>query len=185
VASLKGVIPFHLNQYLLSNFGEDGLGRVCAGLSPSAAQMLRTPVAHQWYPHADFLAAEEQACKLFYGGNYAEAWRFGAYNMEESIAKVYRFLFRFLSPELLMQKSAKLWSTFMDTGRLEFQSLGTSASVMRAIDVRPASTIWCHEMRGALLGALSVCKTPEGQRSVTETECVFRGGTCCRFESRW
>jgi len=98
---------------------------------------------------------------------------------------VYRFLFKFLSPEVLIQKSAKLWGTFMDGGRLEFEPLSRNSAAVRAVGVAPSSAIWCHEFRGALLGALAVCQTPEAQRSVTETECVFRGGECCRFEIRW
>ena len=182
---VKGILPIHLNSYLVAHHGEAGLQQVCAQLSAAAAQMVKSPVAHEWYPHRDFLEAEETITRLLYAGDLSQAWRFGHFNMEESVNRVYRFLFRFLSPELLVQKSAKLWSTLMDQGQLTTESLGPRSIAVQVGGFVPGKPVWCHEMRGGLLGALAVCSIPEAQRRVTETACAFKGAAGCRFEIRW
>ncbi len=184
-AKVKGILAMHLNSYLVSLHGEEGLAQVCAQLRPQVAHLIRSPIAHEWYPHLDFLEVEEAITQVHFGGDITQAWRFGHFNMEQSVHRVYRFLFRLLSPEHLLKKSAKLWGTFMDQGTMKAESLGPRAVALEIEGFVPAKPVWCHEMRGALLGALEVCSIPEAQGRVVETCCAFKGAKRCRFEVSW
>ena len=182
-AKLKGISFVHFHEYLVEMHGEEGLKLISGGVSPRAAKTITQPNAAEWYPLADLVELERAFVDRFHGGDSTRSALIGCYDLERSVGKVYRFLFKFLEPAFLVKRSAKLWSTLVDQGRVEIEELEANRIVMRIHELNPLHAVYCNDIRGSSLGMLQACGVRTGV--VEHTECVLDGKPACRFDIHW
>jgi hypothetical protein len=181
--NVKGISLIHLRDFLVAAHGEEGLRAVAGSLSPGVAKALATPAAMAWYPLKDYVEIERAVIGRFYGGDVSQAARIGRHDLEESLNKVYRFLFQFMEPTFLIKRSARLWNTFISGGGIELEQPTPRSARIRLRDLDTLHPVYCHDLSGSFAGALSACG--QGHAVVAHTECRFRGGKACVFEGRW
>jgi len=147
-------------------------------LSPAVLKVFSFPNASEWYPISWLVEIEKAACELFYGGDYREAWRFGYYDLEVSVSRIYRFLFRFLEPTFLFERTTKLWNTLVDQGRVVLDNKSNPLTISFH-DVHPPHSVYCHDVRGSLMGSLAACGAKD--IVVDHPECVLQGKPACVY----
>ncbi len=180
---IRGVFLVHLGELLLKEHGPEALEKVAARLSPEAARALRAPANFDWYPMTDAVAIEQAVIDAFYGGDIAQAARFGRFDVHDSLKGIYRFLFRLLDTETLILKAGKVWSKYYDQGRLIAEKVGPRNVLLRVEGFNPVHPIHCHELTGAFYGAVDAARLKTGR--VEHSECVLDGKQACLFEVRW
>lgn len=180
-AHIKGISVLHLNEFVRKTHGDAAFERLAAALPEPAAAVFRHPTASDWVPLAQYIATEVKVLDLLHGGDYSAAFALGKHDLEASIHTIYRFLFLFLEPDF--HRSARLWASYMDHGRLTTVRKGPRAATATLTGLVIPHPVYCHEMRGSLTGSLIACgaKTAE----VVHTECMQHGAPACVFEASW
>lgn len=180
---MKGVAALNLADFVKAKFGPDGFARLLAGLPPEQAQRLQAPIATEWFPLALHALTLQKMADLFWAGDATKAEAVGVDNLQKSVTGVYRVIVRMLDPEFLIRKSARLWTTFVDTGAMEVDRLADKRLRVRLEGIRSPHPAWCHSVGGSCVGALVAC----GARSprCVHDECVFKGGARCAFVVTW
>lgn len=182
-AMTKGVTLLHLHDFVVERFGEPGLAKLRAALPERVARPLGMPNAAEWYPLTDYEQALQTLTDLFFEGDASKAAEFGMYNLEHSIRGVYRVIVWMLSPDVLLQKSARLWGTFLNEGKLESVLVSPGVIKLKVTGLHPTHASWCHGLRGSFLGSLKVCGAQDPK--VAHDACVLQGAPECTFTATW
>ncbi|HEY3451289.1 MAG TPA: hypothetical protein VGK67_33330 [Myxococcales bacterium] len=180
---VKGVALAHFREFALQKVGEKGLEEIAATLSPAAAKAFTSPAACDWYELAAIVEIEHALARRLFNGDETAAAQLGEYDVEESISKVYRILFRLLDPATIIKKSGQLWSRFYDRGEVRVELLGPRRALVHVSGHGPREEIHCHEIRGGLLGCIKVCGIKTGKAE--HTACVLKGAPACTYELTW
>jgi hypothetical protein len=120
---------------------------------------------------------------LFHNGDYSKADLLGIDNLQRSIVGVYRIIVRFLEPDFLIRKSARLWTTFVSEGSIEVERTGSKALTLRVVGLRSPHVAWCHNMRGSWEGALLACNARSP--AIQHVTCVLDGAPECTYSIAW
>jgi len=179
----KGATLVNLHDFVHERFGPDGFARLCAALPEQAVKMVGSPNATEWYPFADYEQVLRACGEVLFEGAHEKLDQFGAYNLQKSIRGVYKIIVRVLSPETLIQKSARLWSTFLTESRLEVERLDKNRLRLTVTGLAPTHAVWCHGLRGSFLGSLQACGVDEA--AVVHDACVLGGAPACTFLASW
>jgi hypothetical protein len=180
---IKGISMLHMVDYLTEHHGPEAVDRVAAKLSPAAARALKTGTAFEWFTVPTFAEIERCVIAEYYGGDLTQAWRMGKHDMEESMGKVYRFLFKFMSPASLIERSAKVFHTFVEGGRCVIDRVDDREIRATVEGIEPPDEAYCHDLRGSFLGLMSLCGIKEGV--VEHDRCRLKGGATCSYRVRW
>ncbi|MGC4117992.1 MAG: hypothetical protein QM765_26270 [Myxococcales bacterium] len=124
---VKGVALAHFREFVLERLGEKGLDEVAATLSPTAAKMLTSPAGFDWYELGPVIEIEHALVKRLFDGDIKACAELGEYDVDESINKIYRILFRLLDPATLIKKSGQLSVALLRPGRGPRRAAGASA----------------------------------------------------------
>jgi hypothetical protein len=183
VTRIKGISMIHMVDYLKAVHGAGSVDRVAARLSAKSAKALKVGTAFEWFDLPTFVEIERTVIALYYGGDIKEAWRMGKYDMEESMNKVYRFLFRFFSPATLIDRSAKVFHTFVEGGNCAIERVGGTEVRATIEGIEPLDECYCHDLRGSFLGLISLCGLKSGEAE--HVTCRLRGDKTCSYHVRW
>lgn len=179
----KGVALVHFHEFVHERHGEAGFQRLLAALPETLQARMRVPNATEWYPLVGHAETLKVYADLFLAGDYAKTGEIGVHNLRKSVTGVYRMIVRLLEPEYLVRKSARLWSSFVDTGALEVTSVAERRLRIRLVGIKTPHPAWCHSVGGSFEGALLACnaKEPKAAHDV----CAAAGGPECSFDVRW
>jgi len=181
-ASIKGVSLVHLRDYLVSHHGEEGLHQVLQALSPESAQVLNRPFATDWYPLKTMVAIERAIIDQFHGGDPREAYRFGQYDLERAVSRIYRIIFPLLDPTFLVKKSARLFQSMISQGRVRIEQPNPRHLYVYLEELDPLDEVYCNDWRGSLIGMFKACGV---DCEVRHDECRLRGAPHCRYQVTW
>jgi hypothetical protein len=180
---IKGVSFVHLHDFVAQNHKDEGIDKVVARLTPEQGRAFNVPNATEWYPLTTLIAVERAIVELYYAGDVQEAWRFGQYDLQLSVGRVYRFLFQMLQPTFLIKRGAKLWGTMVEGGKMSVEELEPRHVRVHFDDFNPIDRVYCNDMRGSLLGMLEACGIKSG--AVTHPKCVLDGAKSMMFDVTW
>ena len=179
---IRGTALLATRAYLEQTHGADAFDRTLMLLrSDHQAVWSTTPLADQWYSHEAVLAMDDAAAALFGPDIFEEI---GAYVAEYDLNFVHRFILKFTSPMWIMDRGAKLWSEFFNSGRWTItpgegpKSLVGVLQDFAIVNPRQCRIIAGFVRRaGELTGARNI--------KVEHPECRSRGAAACVFTAEW
>jgi uncharacterized protein (TIGR02265 family) len=168
--------------YVKQRFGPKGLDQVLAKLATEDARAFNFPNA-DWYPLSLIIRVDRVLVAELLGGDVARMAEVGEFTLENSLTTIYRFLFRVLGTETMLQNGVRAFRKLVSQGAPVFENVGPKEMSVRFEGFDPGAETYCHFLRGAIQGVLKA----NGVKSfsVTKTGCVLRGQACCTYLVRW
>ena len=182
VPLIRGTALLATRAYLAKKHGPDAFDRAVLLLRPEHAAVWRAiPLAHEWYSHEAVLALDDAAAALYGPDFYDEI---GAFVAEYDLNFIHRFLLKFTNPLWILDKGAKLWSEYYNSGRWTIVRGGEQRSLTGTLyDFAIVSVRQCRMMAafvrraGQLTGASKI--------KVDHPQCRARGSPACVFTAAW
>ena len=110
------------------------------------------------------------------------ARRAGRFAADEAVHTVYRWLAYFTTPDYILGKVSRTWSTFYDRGSMTVERLGEKSARVRLTDF-PAHPAVCARVTGWMeeLGEM----TKVSDLRIVHDRCGARGDPACEWSVSW
>jgi hypothetical protein len=185
-AKVRGTALLANRQFLVKEFGPDAFDRVLASIEKTHADALRViPLAQDWFPAASMVASLVASARLFAPDDpdrFYEA--VGAHGAEYDLNFIHRFLLRFTNPLWMMERGAKLWREYHNSGEWDIQQGATPHSIVGTLrEFAVVSAPMCRTVVGFVRRAGQL--TGAKQMQVTHPRCRAAGAQVCVFEGVW
>jgi len=162
------------------------LERVLAPLSPETAELVRhPPLPVAWIPMHHFPELVRSVRAHGFGGDEMKFEEWGRQAMLADLRGIYKMFIRFLSPQFVIERGAKLWQTYTrNQGSVRAMADGDSAALV-TYEGLPQGLVspefWAYQ-RGVLLGVMEAT----GMKSITiKTINKKTMSTDARFRVSW
>jgi len=184
MARVKGTAVIASVAYLRERLGEEEYLRVLSGLPPETRDALSgTLLPSGWYEFSHVLELMKGAEANLPRGARSLAWEMGRYSAESGLSTVYKIFFRVADVSFILKKTAQVFSTYYDRGRMETASItGKSCAVLLREFDQP-SAYFCDR----LLGWMERTVEMTGAKNVrmTHPHCMARGDDHCEYRGDW
>jgi hypothetical protein len=184
VARVKGTAVESSLRYVREHFGEGALERVLAELPQAHRSALGGGVlASSWYEVPTFLAFMVEAERQLGAQEPDVVRRMGRASCDYGLTTVYRIFFKIGSPEFIISRAARVFSSYYDTGVLEIAETRPGRCVAELKGFEGGAPQFCERIFGWMQRTLERA----GARNLRARHevCVHRGGPVCRFEGDW
>jgi hypothetical protein len=138
--------------------GPSVVERTLAGVDPECTRLIRERrlLPTGWYP-IDWLRELHASAQRVTGKGAELSWQIGAASMRADFTGVYRIFLLVLSPEALVSKSARVFSTYYTRGKMEIlESRPKLVQVAFSDCVGFDANLWADVMGSAQAG-LELC----------------------------
>jgi len=182
----RGVTPRYIRMWIVERFGQEGLARVLARLSPDAKDMLTKPVPHEWYSVELSRELYEALDAEFTPRNPDALPAVGRFVARRSVKGFLRYLVRLVSVEKIIERISAIWHRYHDGGKIEAGEIsereGRKQGLLTVTDY-DAGKEWCTIMAGYIEGMV----VSAGARDVTveKKACIHRGDEVCSWLVSW
>ena len=107
----------------------------------------------------------------------------GRASAEYGLSTVYRIFCKIGSPQFIISRGSRVFSSYYQQGSLEVTESGPGFANAELRDFRDGSPEFCERIFGWMARMLEFC----GARDMrtTHVTCVHRGDRVCRFEGTW
>lgn len=176
----------YIHLWLLDRFGEDGLKRVLARLSPGAKAVLEKPVPHEWYPVALSREIYEKVEAEFIKENPDTFISLGSFIAEHSVKGFLMYMIRLISVETAITRLQAIWNRYHKGGTAKAnvtRTEGKKKEGLLTVENYDAGEQWCKMMDGYTrtflesIGAKNV--------SCKKRFCIHHGDDVCSWEVSW
>ena len=189
-ASLLGTLD-----YARRTFGEDGLARVLARVSPETRQIIGDPrspaiLTQGWYHCqvvSDLTRAVDEACGQ---GDLALARAAGKHVAFEDMNRFFKWLLRLSSPSTLFTRAASVWNNYHSAGRYVVESLEDRRARLRIDDWDSADPVICKRVEGWIERALELTLGSSARPNIHEEAHLAQDPAVtphrfCRYLAEW
>ncbi len=178
-----GILRSHM-QWVAETQGGDALARICDRVSPETARILKSPIFPvAWYPFRALVETDRAiAAVVGVRDEKALVGQLGRYSARVNLTTSYKVYAR-ENPHEFFLSAAQLHEHFLDFGHEEYERTGATSCRLSMIDYACYSKVFCW----SALGYYEQATTLQGGKDaiVTESECLCRGASACRFEISW
>ena len=183
-SNAKGTVFLATMRFLRESFGEDGLGKVLARLSPEERERLEGSVLPSaWYP-VSFLLDLMRATKAEFGASMPDLYaRMGRSSADYSLTTVYSMVFKVSSPQWIISRASAVFSSYYDSGKMSVSENGKGSAVLEIADFAEPAPEFCERIRAWCGRVLEHCGAKAVR--VEHTQCRCRGDATCRFKAAW
>jgi len=164
----------------------DALEHVLASLSEETAQLvLHPPLPVAWIPVHHFPELVRAVRAHAFGGDEVKFEEWGRQAILVDVRTIYKMFIRFLSPQFVIERGAKLWQTYTrNQGNVRAEAEGPSAALVTYDGLPPelvSPEFWAYQ-RGVLLGIMEAT----GMKQIA-VETLGGGATSpgARFRVSW
>ena len=184
MAQVKGTAVESSLRYVRERFGEAALARVIEALLPDdRAAFGQGVLASSWYGMDRFLRFMQEAEKQLRAQEPDVVRRMGRASCDYGITTVYKIFFKMGSPEFIISRGARVFSSYYDTGELRVVESGPGRAVAELLGFEGGAPQFCDRIFGWMQRTLELSGA-KGLRSA-HSACVHRGDAVCRFEGSW
>jgi uncharacterized protein (TIGR02265 family) len=184
LAQVKGTAVQSSLRYVRERFGEPALEAVVAALPESDRRSLGHGVlASSWYPMETFLRFMQEAERQLGSREKDLVRMMGRASCEYGVTGVYRVFFKVGSPEFIISRAARVFSSYYDSGELRIAESGPRRAVAELDGLEGGAPQFCERIFGWMQRTLEMAGA-KNLRSA-HTSCVHRGDPVCRFEGDW
>lgn len=182
----RGVLPRYIRLWLVSRFGESGLGRVLDRLGIKARLILSKPVPHEWYP-VEFIREIYEAVEAEFDSEHPDIWTsLGSFIAEHSVSGFLKYMVRLVSVETITTRVQAIWNRYHSSGTAESRILGQEGKRKRGIFTvkgYDAGPLWCRLMDSYV--ATLIGSTGAKNVKVEAETCIHKGDDSCSWMMSW
>jgi uncharacterized protein (TIGR02265 family) len=183
VNQVKGIVVVATLRFLGERFGDEALRSLLAELEPADRAVLEEPLVSAWYPLPAVLRLMRVAHRRF-GAQMPRIYReMGRASADYGFNTVYRVFFKLGSPQFIISRGSRVFSTYFRRGRLDVTEAGPGFSNAEMRDLEDAGPEYCERILGWITRTLELSGAKQSQ--VGHIRCVHRGDPVCRFEGTW
>lgn len=183
MARVKGTAVQSSLRYVRERFGEEALGTVVAALPEGEQAALGSILASSWYPMPAFLRFMQEASRAL-GAREPEVIRnMGRASADYGVTGVYKIFFKVGSPEFIISRATRVFSSYYDTGRITVVESRQGRAVVEVSGLEESAPEFCERIYGWMHRTLELAGAT-GLRSA-HSRCLHRGDAVCRFEGSW
>ncbi len=184
MTQVKGTAIQSSLRYLRERFGAGAVEKVLRALPKQECALLSgTILVSAWYPLealADYMREAERQL----GAQEPELlFDMGKASCDHGVTGVYKVFFKVGTPEFVTSRSARVFSSYYDTGELRLLESRNGYSSVEIVGLEPSTPELCKRLHGWLHRTLELA----GAKNVrsAHASCVHRGDAVCRFEGTW
>ena len=183
MAQVKGTAVLSSLRYVRERFGEEPLALVLAALPAEDAALCGGVLASSWYPMPAFLRFMQEAERQLGAQEPNLVLEMGRASCDYGITGVYKIFFKVGSPEFIIRRAARVFSSYYDTGRLEVVESEDGRCVVELRGLEGSARQFCERIYGWAQRTLELA----GAKNLRSghSSCVHRGDPVCRFEGHW
>ena len=181
---VKGTAVLGTLRFVRETFGEEGLAKVKAHLSPEDLERMDNVVlSSAWYP-VSFLLAVMRAAKQEFGAGMPDiVTQMGRSSADYAHTSVYKLVFKVGSPQWIISKASVIFSSFYDQGKMVVCESGAGFANVEVREFGEPAPEFCERIAGWIVRTFELSGAKNVQlRHVT---CVCKGAKVCRFEGTW
>jgi hypothetical protein len=184
MTQVKGTAVQSSLRYVRERFGPAALDGVLRALpAENRALLSGTILASTWYPIVALLAYMKQAERQLGPQEPNVLYDMGRASCDHGVTGVYKIFFKVGSPEFVTSRSARVFSSYYDTGELRLIESRDGYSAAEVVGIEPPAAEFCARFHGWMHRTLELA----GARNLrsSHSACVHRGDAVCRFEGTW
>lgn len=183
MARVKGTAVESSLLYVRKTFGEASLARIVAALPEGDREPLQNVLASSWYEVDTFRRFMVEAERQLGEKEPDVVRRMGRFSCDQGITGVYKIFFRLGSPEFIIGRAARVFSSYYDTGELRIVETRPGRAVGELVGFEGGAPQFCERIFGWMQQTLERA----GARNLRAKHevCVHRDGASCRFEGDW
>jgi hypothetical protein len=183
LARVKGTAVQSSLRYVRERFGDAVLADVLGGLAEDDRRQLEGVLASSWYDVALFLRFMLESERKLGAQEPGLVRNMGRASCDYGVKGVYKVFFRLGSPEFIIGRAARVFSSYYDTGELRILETRPGRCVGELVGFEGGAPQFCERIFGWMQRTLELAGA-KNLRSKHEL-CVHRGGSACRFEGDW
>jgi hypothetical protein len=161
MANMRGASILGTLDYARRHFGEEGLRRSLAAVSPETRQAIGDPrqpaiLTQGWYDCrlvSDLTRAVDTACGR---GDLALARAAGKHVAFEDVNRFFKWLLRLSSPGTIFTRAASVWNNYHSAGRYVVDAVEGRRARIRVEDWDSADPVICKRVEGWIERALEL-----------------------------
>lgn len=185
-ARVRGTALLANRDFLTKTYGADAFDRVLQALPRQHAEALKgISLAHDWMP-ADAMVASLVASAKLFAPDDSDAFyeQVGAHGAEYDLTFIHRFLMKFTSPLWIMERGAKLWREYHNSGNWKIEHGPTPHSLVGTLsEFAIVAAPMCRTVVGFVRRAGQL--TGAKNMRVEHKRCRATGAQVCVFEGDW
>jgi hypothetical protein len=195
MAKMRGSSILGTLDYTRRNYGEDGLQRALAALSPEARQTIGDPanpaiLTQGWYEAqlvSELSRALDQACGK---GDLALARAAGKHVAFEDVNRFFKWLLRLTSPGTVFTRAASVWNNYHSSGTYVVDKLESRRARIRIENWDSADPVLCKRIEGWIERALELTLGKDARPSIHEEAHLARDPSVsahayCVYVAEW
>jgi hypothetical protein len=136
-----------------------------------------------WYPTEAFIALLQAIDRELGSGPLTIMPELGRFQAEHDLNVFFRFMLRFWSPAILIEKAAQVWDRYHDSGVWKVTRLGDHRVVGEVTGWLGASDVICSSSTSYIRRLFELVGASKA--SVEHTQCITRGDDRCAWTIDW
>ena len=183
MARVKGTAVQSSLRYVRESFGDAALAGILGALAADDRRQLESVLASSWYGVDLFLRFMVEAERQLGAREPGVVRSMGRASCDHGVKGVYKVFFRFGSPEFIIGRAARVFSSYYDTGELRILGTRPGRCVGELVGFQGGAPQFCERIFGWMQRTLELA----GARNLRSKHelCVHRGAEACRFEGDW
>jgi hypothetical protein len=181
---VKGNLLAARPRYVRERWGDDGIRRVVARLSPEMRALLVAEILpFTWYPLDQLAAVDRAIVEGPMGGDASAMKEFGATIARYDLSTIYKVLFKVGTPAFVVRRANVAYSTYIRGGVMRGETPSPGQGTVTFID----GTFPKYLCRYGVAGWLTAAVELSGGRNVRfdEVDCIHDGAPQCRWQGHW
>ena len=156
---VKGTAIMATREFVKSKFGEPGLAKWIAKLSPASAEVYAGPVlTNQWY---DLKKILEEPCRaiadVFYGGDKRAFQEVGKHSADHGLKGIYKLFVKIGSPQFILSKAGTILPTYYKPSAMRGEEADKNTYRVFINQFDQYSDVIEHRIAGWMERALEIC----------------------------
>lgn len=183
-AKVKGTAVNATYHFLIKNHGDKAWDQILAKLSRKDRSVLRGRIlVGSWYPFETFVALLRTIDDTFGKGDNKLLVELGKFSAEDGLSTVYRFFYKVGSPNFIISRAAKVWSSYYDGGVMDVIKNEKGHAIIELSGWPTPRKEHCDRVKGWMYRAIEM----SGGRNIElkEVECKCEGDKVCRYVLNW
>jgi hypothetical protein len=179
---LKGSAVSATLKYLRLRGADEAYPQILEQLPVGDRERLSRVLASQWIPVETVMRLLETAARVLGEDPQELAFQAGGFAAEDGLTTLYKIFFRFGSPEFILARASRVWSTYWDSGQMSVVVSEPGHLEVRVAEFPVGSELVCQRTRGWIHRAFELMGfAPQ----VSHPACVLRGDPYCQHRVDW
>lgn len=182
--NVKGSAVVSTYNWVVKKYGEGGWNKILSAMGRKERKPLGGRLLiGAWYPFESYVAMLRAVDDIYGDSDNVLLVELGRFSAEDGLSTVYRFFFKVGSPNFIISRAAKVWSSYYNGGSMEVIKNDKGHAIVRLGDWPLPKKEHCDRVRGWITRAIEM----SGGRNVVvkETKCQCSGGKCCEYDLKW